>query len=45
MTDQLDTKQIQDAVRGKYSEVSISAEGKFNYPTGRDGQSYTDVIL
>ncbi len=37
MAAQIDTKQIQDAVREKYSEVSSSAEGKFNYPTGRDG--------
>jgi arsenite methyltransferase len=37
MADQIDTRQIQDAVRKKYSEVSHSAEGKFNYPTGRDG--------
>ncbi len=33
----IDTKKIQDAVREKYSGVSNSAEGKFNYPTGRDG--------
>lgn len=37
MNDELDVKKIQDAVREKYAEVSSSAEGKFNYPTGRDG--------
>jgi len=37
MSGQMDTNKIQDAVREKYSEVSRSAEGKFNYPTGRDG--------
>lgn len=37
MSGQVDTNKIQDAVREKYSEVSSSAEGKFNYPTGRDG--------
>ena len=28
---------IQDSVRRKYADVSQSAEGKFNYPTGKDG--------
>jgi hypothetical protein len=37
MSGQIDANKIQDAVREKYSEVSSSAEGKFNYPTGRDG--------
>ncbi len=37
MADPIDAKKIQDAVREKYSEVSSSAEGRFNYPTGRDG--------
>jgi len=37
MADQIDAKKIQDAVRQKYSDVSTSAKGKFNYPTGRDG--------
>ena len=37
MSGQMDMNKIQDAVREKYSEVSSSAEGKFNYPTGRDG--------
>ncbi|MGD0886455.1 MAG: methyltransferase domain-containing protein [Thermodesulfovibrionales bacterium] len=37
MVDPIDTKKIQDAVREKYSEVASSAEGKFNYPTGREG--------
>ncbi len=30
-------EEIQAAVRKKYSEVSRSLEGKFPYPTGRDG--------
>lgn len=37
MNNKIDVKKIQDAVREKYAEVSSSAEGKFNYPTGRDG--------
>ncbi len=37
MAEPIDAKKIQDAVREKYSGVSISAEGKFNYPTGREG--------
>jgi len=32
-----DAKDIQDSVRRKYADVSQSAEGKFNYPTGKDG--------
>jgi len=28
---------IRRAIRDKYAEVSVSAEGKFQYPTGRDG--------
>jgi SAM-dependent methyltransferase len=28
---------IRIAIRDKYAEVSVSAEGKFQYPTGRDG--------
>jgi SAM-dependent methyltransferase len=30
-------EEIQDAVRKKYAEVSQSAEGKFKYPTGKEG--------
>jgi arsenite methyltransferase len=30
-------QQIRKAIRDKYAEVSISAEGKFQYPTGKDG--------
>lgn len=30
-------QEIQDAVRKKYAEVSQSAEGKFKYPTGKEG--------
>jgi SAM-dependent methyltransferase len=32
-----DLEEIRKAIRGKYAEVSISAEGKFQYPTGKDG--------
>ncbi|MBA4373027.1 MAG: methyltransferase type 11 [Thermodesulfovibrio sp.] len=28
---------IRSAIRGKYTEVAVSAEGKFGYPTGRAG--------
>lgn len=37
MANPIDEKKIQDAVREKYAAVSMSAAGKFNYPTGRDG--------
>jgi arsenite methyltransferase len=30
-------QEIRKAIRDKYADVSISAEGKFPYPTGRDG--------
>ena len=29
--------EIRKAIRNKYAEVSISAEGEFQYPTGKDG--------
>jgi arsenite methyltransferase len=32
-----DPEQIRAAIRKKYAEVSRSAEGKFKYPTGREG--------
>ena len=32
-----DVIEIRKAIRNKYSEVSISAAGKFAYPTGKDG--------
>jgi arsenite methyltransferase len=32
-----DLQEIRKAIRDKYAEVSISAEGKFQYPTGKDG--------
>ncbi len=44
----IDEKKIQDAVREKYAQVSGSAAGKFNYPTGRDGaiqQGYDSAII
>jgi arsenite methyltransferase len=48
MADRPDEKKIQAAVREKYAEVSRSAAGKFNYPTGRDGairQGYDPAII
>jgi len=33
MAAHIDAKNIQDAVREKYAEVSSSTEGTFNYPT------------
>jgi arsenite methyltransferase len=32
-----DLQEIRKAIRDKYAEVSISAAGKFQYPTGKDG--------
>ncbi len=32
-----DLQEIRKAIRDKYAEVSISAKGKFQYPTGKDG--------
>jgi arsenite methyltransferase len=32
-----DFREIRKVIRDKYAEVSISAEGKFQYPTGKDG--------
>lgn len=37
MDDRADVTKVQDAVRQKYAAVSTSAEGRFNYPAGRDG--------
>lgn len=37
MAKELDVTQIREAVRKKYAEVSRSAEGKFQYPTGKAG--------
>lgn len=31
------SKEIRDAIRSKYAEVSISAAGKFRYPVGKEG--------
>jgi arsenite methyltransferase len=36
MANPIDEKKIREAVREKYAQVSRSAAGKFNYPTGRD---------
>lgn len=30
-------EEIRKAIRNKYAEVSVSAAGKFQYPTGKDG--------
>jgi arsenite methyltransferase len=32
-----DVNEIRKAIRSKYTEVSVSAAGKFLYPTGKDG--------
>jgi arsenite methyltransferase len=48
MVDGQDIAGIQDAIRKKYAEVSGSAQGKFNYPTGREGavlQGYDLAII
>jgi len=48
MADQIDVTKIQEAVRKKYAEVSNTATGKFNYPTGRDGailQGYDPAVI
>ena len=33
----IDVKEIQEAVRKKYAEASLSTAGKFKYPTGKAG--------
>lgn len=41
-------EKIRQAIRTKYAEVSISATGKFQYPTGKDGAidlSYDPAII
>ncbi len=48
MANPIDEKKIQEAVREKYAQVSRSATGKFNYPTGREGaiqQGYDPAII
>ncbi len=48
MSNEIDEKKIQGAIREKYAQVSRSAAGKFNYPTGRDGaiqQGYDPTII
>lgn len=37
MSAKLNAKEIKETVRRKYAEVSLSSEGKFNYPTGKEG--------
>lgn len=37
MADDKFIQDVQDAIRSRYAEVSKSAGGSFNYPTGRDG--------
>ena len=37
MTPQQDSAAIKSAIRQKYAEVAVSAAGKFQYPTGREG--------
>ena len=48
MGEKPDVAGIQDAVRKKYADIALSAEGKFNYPTGRDGalsQGYDPAVV
>lgn len=43
-----DKKRIEEGIRGKYAKVAVSAEGLFQYPTGRAGLealSYDSDIL
>jgi arsenite methyltransferase len=37
MAQKVDVEGIRDAIRRKYGEVAVSADDKFNYPTGRKG--------
>jgi arsenite methyltransferase len=37
VTKQQDSAAIKSAIRQKYAEVAVSAAGKFQYPTGREG--------
>ena len=37
MTPQQDPAAIKSAIRQKYAEVAVSAAGKFQYPTGKEG--------
>jgi SAM-dependent methyltransferase len=37
VTPQQDSAAIKSAIRQKYAEVAVSAAGKFQYPTGREG--------
>jgi arsenite methyltransferase len=42
------TKRIREGIEEKYKGVAISPEGKFSYPTGREGleeQKYDPEIL
>lgn len=48
MAEKVDIKEIQDAVRKKYADVSGTATGKFNYPTGKEGallQGYDCAVI
>jgi len=41
-------EEIRDAIRKKYIEISVSAAGKFQYPTGREGAralGYDPVLI
>jgi len=43
-----DVNEIRNAIRNKYAAVSVSAAGKFPYPTGKDGLQalgYDPVVL
>jgi SAM-dependent methyltransferase len=48
VAEKIDVEGIQEAVRKKYAEVSSTAAGQFNYPTGRDGailQGYDPAVI
>jgi SAM-dependent methyltransferase len=48
MAEKPDVTGIQDAVRKKYADIAVSAEGRFNYPTGKAGalsQGYDPAVI
>lgn len=48
MAGKVDIREIQDAIRKKYADVSGTATGKFNYPTGKEGailQGYDHDVI
>ena len=45
MTNSCATEEIYDAIRKKYTEIALSAEGKFKYPAGRKGAEFLGYDL